>query len=169
MWLLCFFVCSLPKDLELETTELDLSATYLSIDSTFFLLDTLRRDLRTASMFVPVFLLSYGALHASALSIPRLPQVNHFLGIDHGQQPQQPLQNTLDAWIAREEAVALDNLLANVAPGGRNVQGKGIKDGTVIASPSQRHPDYWFQCGYPATPTYNPDINKPKKGSETLQ
>jgi glucoamylase len=85
-------------------------------------------------------------LDAAAFSIPPLPHLNHFLGVGRAQQQQQPLQDTLDAWIEREERIALDNLLANVAPGGRNVEGKGVVPGTVIASPSTEEPDYWYQC-----------------------
>jgi glucoamylase len=87
-------------------------------------------------------------LDAAAFSIPSLAQPNHFLGVGHAQDKQQPLQDSLDAWIQREENIALDKLLANVAPGGRNVDGKGVADGTVVASPSQDEPDYWYQCGY---------------------
>ena len=84
---------------------------------------------------------------AYTLSIPRLPSLASFAGAGRLQQ-QQPLQDTLDAWIQHEERIALEKLLANVAPGGRNVQGKGVADGTVVASPSQHGPDYWFQCKY---------------------
>lgn len=85
---------------------------------------------------------------ATAFSIPPLAQPNHFLGVGHARSQQQPLQDSLDAWLQREERIALEKLLANVAPGGRNVEGKGVADGTVIASPSQDQPDYWYQCGY---------------------
>lgn len=101
-------------------------------------------------MMLPFLLLSYAALDAFALSIPPLPHSNPFVGVDHAQGLQQPLQDTLDGWIEREEQIALDKLLANVAPGGRNVAGKGVADGTVIASPSQHGPDYWYQCEYMA-------------------
>jgi glucoamylase len=86
--------------------------------------------------------------HTYAFSIPPLPGLHSFVGASHTQAQQQPLQDTLDAWIEREEHIALDKLLANVAPGGRNVQGKGVADGTVVASPSREEPDYWFQCQY---------------------
>jgi glucoamylase len=84
-------------------------------------------------------------LPASAITIP-LPHLNRFLGLGYAQKQQQPLQDTLDTWIQREERIALDQLLANVAPGGRNVEGKGVAPGTVIASPSTEAPDYWYQC-----------------------
>ncbi|KAF2129447.1 glycoside hydrolase family 15 protein [Dothidotthia symphoricarpi CBS 119687] len=106
-------------------------------------------------MLLPLILVSHSALQAFAFSIPPLPHVDRFLGADHAQGLQQPLQDTLDAWIAREEHIALDKLLANVAPGGRNVRGKGVADGTVIASPSQQGPDYWFQWVRDAAITMN--------------
>jgi|SRR5690242_2290083 len=80
-----------------------------------------------------------------AFSIPPLRSYG-FLGIASAQKQQQPLQDTLDAWIQQEERIALDKLLANVSPGGRNVEGHGVAPGTVIASPSQDGPDYWYQC-----------------------
>jgi glucoamylase len=85
-------------------------------------------------------------LHASAISIPLLPHLRRSSGLGYAQKQQQPLQDTLDAWIQKEERIALDQLLANVAPGGRNVKGKGVAPGTVIASPSTEAPDYWYQC-----------------------
>ncbi|KZF23199.1 glycoside hydrolase family 15 protein [Xylona heveae TC161] len=50
---------------------------------------------------------------------------------------------TLDAWLEKEETTALSGLLANVAPGGVNTI--GAAPGTVIASPSKSHPNYYFQ------------------------
>lgn len=95
-----------------------------------------------------LFLLSGLVPCAYTLSIPRLPSLASFAGAGRSQQ-QEPLQDTFDAWIQHEERIALDKLLGNVAPGGSNVQGKGVADGTVVASPSQEGPDYWFQCEYP--------------------
>lgn len=80
-----------------------------------------------------------------AFSIPSIHHLN-FLGIANAQKQQQPLQDTLDAWIQHEERIALDKLLANVSPGGSNTEGKGVAPGTVVASPSQDGPDYWYQC-----------------------
>lgn len=90
--------------------------------------------------------LAYLVLDATAFSIPPLPHLNHFLGVGQAQQQQQPLQDTIDLWIQREEKIALDKLLANVAPGGSNVEGKSVAPGTVVASPSTDEPDYWYQC-----------------------
>ncbi|KNG47095.1 glycoside hydrolase family 15 protein [Stemphylium lycopersici] len=108
---------------------------------------------------LPQLVLLTGFVHyAYAISIPRLPPLNSFVGAGHAQQ-QQPLQDTFDAWIQQEERIALDKLLANVAPGGSNVQGKGVADGTVIASPSQEGPDYWFQWVRDAAITMHTLVN----------
>jgi glucoamylase len=97
-------------------------------------------------MIPSVFILASFATYTSAFSIPPLPHLS-FLGAASAQKQQQPLQDSLDAWVQQEERMALDKLLANVSPGGRNVQGKGVAHGTVVASPSQDEPDYWYQCG----------------------
>ena len=52
--------------------------------------------------------------------------------------------DTLDTWLEKQEKIALNNLLANVAPGGRNVP--DAAPGSVIASPSKKHPNYYYQC-----------------------
>jgi glucoamylase len=96
-------------------------------------------------MLSNILLLASFAPYTSAFSIPPLPQLN-FFGVAAAQRQQQPLQDTLDAWIQQEERIALDKLLANVSPGGRNVEGRGVAHGTVVASPSQDGPDYWYQC-----------------------
>jgi len=93
-----------------------------------------------------IFLVSLLAHHTNALSIPPLPRLDRFGIESHGQNQQQPLRDTLDTWVEREEQIALERLLANVAPGGSNVRGKGVVAGTVIASPSQEEPNYWYQC-----------------------
>ncbi|KAF5845237.1 hypothetical protein GGP41_001318 [Bipolaris sorokiniana] len=109
-------------------------------------------------MLPRVFLLTGFVHHAYTLSIPRLPSLATFAASSRVQQ-QQPLQDTLDAWIKHEERIALDKLLANVAPGGSNVQGKGVAEGTVIASPSQDGPDYWFQWVRDAAITMDTLVN----------
>lgn len=110
-------------------------------------------------MLPRVFLLTGFVHHAYTLSIPRLPSLATFAASSRVQQQQQPLQDTLDAWIKHEERIALDKLLANVAPGGSNVQGKGVAEGTVIASPSQDGPDYWFQWVRDAAITMDTLVN----------
>jgi glucoamylase len=106
-------------------------------------------------MLIRTLGLAHVILDAAAFSIPPLPYLNHFLSVSHAQKQQQPLQHTLEAWIEKEERIALDKLLANVAPGGRNVQGRGVAHGTVIASPSVDEPDYWFQWVRDAAITMN--------------
>lgn len=96
-------------------------------------------------MLPSILLVASLAPYTYALSIPSLHHPN-FLGFANAQKQQQPLQDTLDAWIQQEERIALDKLLANVSPGGRNVEGQNVAQGTVVASPSQNGPDYWYQC-----------------------
>lgn len=96
-------------------------------------------------MLIRLFTIACIALDVAAFSIPPAPHLSR-LSVGWTQQQQQPLQETLDTWLAREESIALDRLLANVAPGGRNVEEKGVAPGTVVASPSQDDPDYWYQC-----------------------
>lgn len=106
--------------------------------TSFFAVDIMELRLR-------LVLLTSLAIHTFAYSIPAL---SGFLPALRASHTQKPLRETLDDWIEREERIALDKLLANVKPGGRNVEGKGqrVADGTVVASPSTGNPDYWFQC-----------------------
>jgi glucoamylase len=97
-------------------------------------------------MLVRILGLTCVIFDAAAFSIPPLPHLNHFLGVGSAQKQQQPLHDSLDAWVKKEAQIALEKLLANVAPGGRNVEGKGVAPGTVVASPSTDEPDYWYQC-----------------------
>lgn len=96
-------------------------------------------------MLQSTLLLACFTPYTYAFSIPPLPHLR-FLGAVDAQKQQQPLHNSLDAWIQQEERISLDRLLANVSPGGRNVAGQGVVPGTVVASPSQGGPDYWYQC-----------------------
>jgi glucoamylase len=59
---------------------------------------------------------------------------------------EQTQHLSLDDWLAVEEKIALERLLDNVAPSGRNA--KDAAPGTVIASPSKSYPDYYFQCTF---------------------
>lgn len=93
---------------------------------------------------LPSFFLVFLAFYTSAFTIPPL---HEFFPASRASQNQKPLRSTLDAWIQKEERIALENLLANVKPGGKNVEGKkAVADGTVVASPSTESPDYWYQC-----------------------
>ncbi|KAF2855753.1 glycoside hydrolase family 15 protein, partial [Plenodomus tracheiphilus IPT5] len=96
-------------------------------------------------MLLSILLVSQFAHYTYAFSIPRLPRLSNFVSVSHTRSQQQPLQDTLDVWIEREEQIALERLFANIAPGGSNVRGKGVAPGTVVASPSQDGPDYWYQ------------------------
>lgn len=116
------------------------------------------------ALLVPFVLLAYLVLYSFAFSIPRLPE---FLSAGRVPQQQKPLRDTLDAWIEREERIALEKLLDNVKPGGRNVEGKGVVDGTVVASPSTREPDYWFQCSQPILWVGEENANIRLQGFET--
>lgn len=94
------------------------------------------------ALLIPLVFLAYFLLYAFAFAIPPVP---HLFSVAQGRQQQRPLkQNALDEWIEKEEDIALDKLLANVAPGGRNVL--DAAPGSVIASPSKSHPNYYFQC-----------------------
>ncbi|TKA77265.1 hypothetical protein B0A49_03503 [Cryomyces minteri] len=92
-------------------------------------------------LLIPFILVAYVLLYAFALTVP----------LDIAQQPLLDGLSTeelspaprLDTWLKKEEAVAVDRLLANIAPGGRNAQ--DATPGTVVASPSREHPDYYFQ------------------------
>jgi len=95
---------------------------------------------------VPIVVVAYLALYAFAFSIPA-----------HLRPSQRPLgdvlqlektdlgpQSSLESWLEGEEKIALDKLLRNVAPGGVNAP--DAAPGTVIASPSKSHPNYYYQC-----------------------
>lgn len=55
-------------------------------------------------------------------------------------------KSSLDSWLDKEEDIAVDRLLANIAPSGRNAQ--HAAPGTVLASPSKEHPNYYYQCWF---------------------
>lgn len=52
--------------------------------------------------------------------------------------------SSLDTWVNTENDIAVNRLLANIAPGGQNAG--GATPGTVLASPSRAHPNYYYQC-----------------------
>lgn len=98
------------------------------------------------TLLVPLVLFAYAVLYAFAFAIPplHLPSLANYISGAHAQQLQKPLQNTFDDWVEREEKISLDRLLANVAPGGKNLE--GVVEGSVVASPSKKKPDYFYQC-----------------------
>lgn len=92
---------------------------------------------------------AYLFLYALASSIPNVhgaTQIPLRTGT-HGStlQAQNKLSTdqSLEEWLQAEEVIALQKLLANVAPGGQHTP--GAAPGTVIASPSKEHPDYYYQ------------------------
>ena len=96
--------------------------------------------------FIPFLLVTYTTLPlpASTFSIPPLSHLPAFLRTGAAQTPQVPLQDDLESWISWEESVAMRNLLANIAPKGQDLEG-AVK-GSVLASPSREHPNYFYQC-----------------------
>lgn len=116
---------------------------------------------------IPFVLLAHVVLNAFAFSIPPLPPLSNFLGVGQAQQAQTPLQDTLDTWIEWEQRIALDKLLANVSPGGRNV--KEARPGSVIASPSREHPNYYYQCIHKRVPCVKSTTESSIQGSAMPQ
>lgn len=99
------------------------------------------------ALLTPLVVFVYFSLYALAFSIPPLPPIPKFAAASyHHERTQKPLRETLDEWLEKEERIALQKLRANVAPGGRNVAG-AVK-GSVIASPSKEHPNYFYQCEF---------------------
>lgn len=95
---------------------------------------------------VPIVTVAYLALYTFAFSIPsNLRPSQRPLG-ESLQIEKTDLgpQSSLVSWLEQEEKIALDKLLRNVAPGGVNAP--DAAPGTVIASPSKSHPNYYYQC-----------------------
>jgi glucoamylase len=53
-------------------------------------------------------------------------------------------QMSLETWLTQEKKTSLRQLLQNVSPHGENAL--GAVPGTVLASPSKKDPDYYYQC-----------------------
>lgn len=95
---------------------------------------------------VPTVTVAYLALSTFAFSIPsNLRPSQRPLG-ESLQIEKTDLgpQSSLVSWLEQEEKIALDKLLRNIAPGGVNAP--DAAPGTVIASPSKIHPNYYYQC-----------------------
>lgn len=100
---------------------------------------------------VPFVVVAYLALYAFAFSIPLdlSPTLRPILSREQiawlaKEKTELGPQSSLEAWIDEEEKIALDKLLSNIAPGGANA--KDAAPGSVIASPSKEHPNYFYQC-----------------------
>lgn len=89
---------------------------------------------------------SYLVLYAFANILSPVSVLSHFQLLDKIQPNEsiKPRESLLEAWLNTEYDVALNRLLDNVAPGGGNAL--GATPGTVIASPSRSHPNYYYQC-----------------------
>ncbi|KAI9880629.1 MAG: Glucoamylase, intracellular sporulation-specific [Pleopsidium flavum] len=99
---------------------------------------------------VAFVLISYILLYAFADTLSPVPYPDNILGqvplpgeLRSNEFDNHTLDSPLDAWLDTEYDIAIDRLLANIAPGGRNTW--NIIPGTVIASPSRSHPDYYYQ------------------------
>jgi len=103
-----------------------------------------------------IVVIAYFVLYALAYSIPyHFAPTQAFLREDlHLEKPEFGPQSSLEAWIREEENIALDRLLRNIAPGGSNTE--DAVPGTVIASPSKTHPDYYYQCEQPLVKPLHP-------------
>jgi glucoamylase len=112
---------------------------------------------------------AYFALYAFAFSIPsNLRQSQSVLRESlHLEKTNFGPQSSLNSWLEQEEQIALDRLLQNVSPGGRNAP--DAAPGTVIASPSKNHPNYYYQCMFASQCSYQKQYtNIIPKGSATL-
>ncbi|KAF2143913.1 glycoside hydrolase family 15 protein [Aplosporella prunicola CBS 121167] len=98
-------------------------------------------------LFLASFLVgAYVFLYAFALVVPALVDEQRPLGpsVDLVSSFSPSKQHSeLEQWLEDEEKIAVDRLLANIAPYGRNAQ--DAVPGTVLASPSRSHPNYYFQ------------------------
>ncbi|KAI9753924.1 MAG: hypothetical protein M4579_004945 [Chaenotheca gracillima] len=74
-------------------------------------------------------------------ALQALPFLNSFFDSNVTSVSKQSAD--LEVWLRNEKQVALNGTLANVAPGGRDMD--DAVPGTVIASPSKENPDYYYQ------------------------
>ncbi|KAF1814139.1 hypothetical protein P152DRAFT_262287 [Eremomyces bilateralis CBS 781.70] len=89
--------------------------------------------------------LTYLASFSYALAIPILDRLPFRVQTQLGRifsPASRTLCDPYEQWIQDEKQIALDRLLANVAPGGANT--KSAAPGTVIASPSTENPNYYY-------------------------
>ena len=93
-----------------------------------------------------IVVFAYFFLYALAFSIPiHFTRGQASLRQDlHLEKPELGPQSSFETWLQEEERMALNRLLRNVSPGGSNAP--DAAPGTIIASPSREHPDYYYQC-----------------------
>lgn len=79
-----------------------------------------------------------------ALASTEFPSNQYPINPKGAQQSSAASSGTsLEEWLHGEQDVALSKLLANIAPG-QNTE--GVPNGTIVASPSKKDPDYFYQC-----------------------
>ncbi|KAJ1338227.1 glucoamylase [Microdochium nivale] len=85
-------------------------------------------------------------MHAlSSLLLLGSVAVQHVLarpGVSHADSGAAVLKRAVDDFVAKEEPIALRELLCNIGSSGCNVP--GAASGIVVASPSKSDPDYFF-------------------------
>ncbi|KAK9474596.1 Six-hairpin glycosidase-like protein [Dipodascopsis tothii] len=53
--------------------------------------------------------------------------------------------SSFETWLEQQSAFSFQSILDNIGPDGKNVAGQGVLPGTVVASPSRQHPNYFYQ------------------------
>jgi glucoamylase len=92
---------------------------------------------------IAIVCVSYFLLYAFASSILFNTHQIPLLDSLHQERTSLGVQLSLEAWINQQENISLEKLLDNISPGGRHA--KDTIPGTVLASPSREHPDYFYQ------------------------
>ncbi|KAF2968955.1 hypothetical protein GQX73_g4591 [Xylaria multiplex] len=78
-----------------------------------------------------------------------------------------PRGNSLDAFIAKQRALSLQNVLNNIGPDGSRVPGAGA--GVIVASPSTVNPDYFYTWTRDAALTMKTIVDEFILGNKKLQ
>lgn len=117
-------------------------------------------------ILISLVLVAYAVLYAIAYALPQ----QRFLATSQVLLEENLNDKTfepLETWLDKEQHVALYKLLANVAPGGRNVRNAAA--GSVIASPSKEHPNYYYQWVRDAAITAATIVDVYANNSTTMQ
>jgi glucoamylase len=138
-WPRLFFQCFAPK-FPVSIHEIPYSKL------TLFLERLWERHLHESLVMLPVIAIvcvSYFILYAFASTIPQYAHQIPLSDSLHAEQTHLGVQFSLEAWLNRQESISLERLLDNISPGGKHAE--HTVPGTVLASPSQEHPDYFYQ------------------------
>ncbi|KHN97954.1 Glucan 1,4-alpha-glucosidase, starch-binding protein [Metarhizium album ARSEF 1941] len=73
----------------------------------------------------------------------------------------------LDAFIAKQNDISLQGVLANIGPGGSNAHAAAA--GAVVASPSKSDPDYWYTWSRDSALTFKVLVELFIAGNKSLQ